>query len=140
MLMDRVRRLRIDMIKVSGIIDIDPQFSNYHHIPSPHHILCTSSNPILQHFLLPQHSLTPSPPHSITSQLFDLFPRPTPPHPPPNIRLGMAYAAARGHGSAYGQANAQERSLKAKGREVGQEAVQGKKIEGKRVDHLGIEA
>ncbi|KAH7381280.1 hypothetical protein DE146DRAFT_760718 [Phaeosphaeria sp. MPI-PUGE-AT-0046c] len=53
---------------------------------------------------------------------------------------GMANAAARGHGSAYGQANAQERSLKAKGREAGQEAVQGKKLEGKKVDHLGIEA
>jgi len=47
----------------------------------------------------------------------------------------MASAAARGQGSAYAAAGAEERSLKAKGSEAGQKAVQGK-----RVDHLGIEA
>jgi hypothetical protein len=53
--------------------------------------------------------------------------------------LGMANAAARGHGSAYAAAGAEERSLKGRERGVGQEASQGKKVAG-RVDHLGIEA
>ncbi|KAF2026595.1 hypothetical protein EK21DRAFT_115650 [Setomelanomma holmii] len=52
---------------------------------------------------------------------------------------GMANAAARGQGGAYAQGSAEERSLKAKERGVGQSATQGKKVEGK-VDHLGIEA
>jgi hypothetical protein len=47
----------------------------------------------------------------------------------------MANAAARGQGNAYASAGAEEKNLKAKGTEVGQKAVQGK-----RVDHLGIEA
>ena len=51
--------------------------------------------------------------------------------------VGMASAAASGQGQAYGAANAQEHSLKAKGKGVEQEAKQGKS--GKQVDHLGIE-
>jgi hypothetical protein len=53
------------------------------------------------------------------------------------ICLGMANAAARGHGSAYAAAGAEERSIKGRERGVEQEAKQGKV---KRVDHLGIEA
>jgi hypothetical protein len=53
----------------------------------------------------------------------------------------MANAAARGQGNAYAAAGAEERSIKAKGREVGQEATQAKQVQGKKqVDHLGIEA
>jgi hypothetical protein len=52
--------------------------------------------------------------------------------------IGLVNAAARGQGSAYAAADAEQRSIAAKGREVGteQKAVEGKK----RVDHLGIEA
>jgi|TARA_R110002003_G_scaffold62_2_gene5563 hypothetical protein len=52
----------------------------------------------------------------------------------------MANAAARGQGSAYAQGSAEERSLKAKERGVGQQATQAKQVTGKQVDHLGIEA
>jgi len=52
----------------------------------------------------------------------------------------MANAAARGQGAAYAQGNAQEHSLKAKERGVGQESSQAKRVEGKKVDHLGLEA
>jgi hypothetical protein len=52
----------------------------------------------------------------------------------------MANAAARGQGSAYAQGGAEQHSLKAKERGGGQEAKQSKAVEGKKVDHLGIEA
>jgi hypothetical protein len=55
--------------------------------------------------------------------------------------VGMANAAARGHGSAYAAGSAQEHSLKSKERGVGQEARQAKMVQGKKqVDHLGLEA
>jgi hypothetical protein len=58
-----------------------------------------------------------------------------------DVSIGMANAAARGQGNAYAAAGAEERSIKAKGREVGQEATQAKQVQGKKqVDHLGIEA
>ncbi|KAH8707521.1 hypothetical protein GQ44DRAFT_628572 [Phaeosphaeriaceae sp. PMI808] len=51
----------------------------------------------------------------------------------------MANAAVRGQGMAYARGNAEDHSLKAKERVMGQEARQGKKIEGKKkVDHLGL--
>jgi hypothetical protein len=52
----------------------------------------------------------------------------------------MVNAAARGQGSVYAQGGAEQHSLKAKERGVGQEARQGQVVEGKKVDHLGIEA
>lgn len=53
----------------------------------------------------------------------------------------MANAAARGQGSAYGQAGAEQHSLAAKERGVGQSATQAKQVQGKKqVDHLGIES
>jgi hypothetical protein len=53
----------------------------------------------------------------------------------------MANAAAQGQGSAYGQAGAEQHSLAAKERGVGQSASQAKQVQGKKtVDHLGIEA
>jgi hypothetical protein len=56
------------------------------------------------------------------------------------VSTGMVNAAARGQGSAYAQGGAEQHSLKAKERGVGQEARQGQVVEGKKVDHLGIEA
>jgi hypothetical protein len=54
---------------------------------------------------------------------------------------GMANAAAQGQGSAYGHAGAEQHSLAAKERDVGQSASQAKQVQGKKtVDHLGIEA
>jgi hypothetical protein len=52
----------------------------------------------------------------------------------------MANAAARGQGSAYAAGAAEQHNLHAKERGVGQEARQAQKVEGKKVDHLGIEA
>ncbi|KAH7397339.1 hypothetical protein BKA66DRAFT_437906 [Pyrenochaeta sp. MPI-SDFR-AT-0127] len=53
---------------------------------------------------------------------------------------GVAKAIAQGQGNAYAAGNAQEHSLKANERIVGQEASQAKKVEGKKqVDHLGLE-
>jgi hypothetical protein len=49
----------------------------------------------------------------------------------------MANAAASGQGQAYGSANAQEHSLRSKGKGIQQEAKQGKSV--KQVDHLGLE-
>jgi hypothetical protein len=54
--------------------------------------------------------------------------------------IGMANAAARGQGSAYAAGAAEQHGLHAKERGVGQEARQAQKVEGKKVDHLGIEA
>jgi hypothetical protein len=52
----------------------------------------------------------------------------------------MANAAARGQGSAYAAAEAEQHVLKAKERGAGQEARQAQSVEGKKVDHLGLEA
>lgn len=57
------------------------------------------------------------------------------------IPTGAANGIAQGQGSAYAAGNAQEHSLKGRGREVGQEATQAKAVKGKKeeVNHLGIE-
>ncbi|PSN75069.1 hypothetical protein BS50DRAFT_567811 [Corynespora cassiicola Philippines] len=53
---------------------------------------------------------------------------------------GVANAAAHGNGTAYAQGEANEMARKTKGREIGQAQGQSvKKLEEKRVDHLGIE-
>ena len=58
-------------------------------------------------------------------------------------QTAKADGVASGQGSAYAQGAAEDHSLKAKERGVGQEASQSKRVEGKKekqVDHLGIEA
>lgn len=58
----------------------------------------------------------------------------------PNSALGVANGYAQGNGTAYAQGNAVEGTKKQKSREIGQQAQQARKIEGrKQVDHLGIE-
>ncbi|KAF1850231.1 uncharacterized protein K460DRAFT_400300 [Cucurbitaria berberidis CBS 394.84] len=54
---------------------------------------------------------------------------------------GVANGVAQGQGNAFAAANAQEHSLKAKERGVGQEATQAKTLKGKKeeVNHLGLE-
>jgi hypothetical protein len=52
----------------------------------------------------------------------------------------MANAAARGQGSAYAAGSAEQHDLKAKERGTGQKARQAQSVEGKKVDHLGLEA
>ncbi|KAF2680890.1 hypothetical protein K458DRAFT_372967 [Lentithecium fluviatile CBS 122367] len=52
---------------------------------------------------------------------------------------GAANAAAQGHGTAYAAGNTTESAKKQKSREIGQGAQQAKQIQGRKVDHLGIE-